>query len=67
MEVMVKQWSYCPKCKGRKGGCLECMSSSGTVFTLIPLSSLPAGIKQEYSGLQRDFIKHQEDENVIGN
>ena len=56
-ELMVKQWSFCEKCKGK--GCSEC--DNGRVVALIPLSSLKtARLREEYSTRQKDFIKQQE-------
>ncbi len=61
-KIMVRQWSFCPKCRG--GGCRECQGK-GTVVALIPLKSLPAGVKSfglrgSYAKAQKDFIKEQE-------
>ncbi len=60
-EIMVRQWSFCPKCRG--GGCRECQGK-GTVVALIPLKSLPAstgsfGLRRLYAEAQKDFIEYQ--------
>lgn len=55
-EIMVKQWSFCPKCKGR--GCKDC-DGKGTVFALIPLDSLSDAMKGIYAKAQADFIREQ--------
>ena len=57
-EIMVRQWSFCTKCKGL--GCPEC-GSSGTTVKLIPLKSLLKGAREEYTKAQADFIKEQEE------
>ena len=59
-EIMVRQWSFCPKCKGQ--GCKEC-DGKGTLVALIPLESMKGswryGVKAEYARVQADFIKEQ--------
>jgi len=60
-EIMVRQWSFCPKCRGQ--GCRECQGK-GTVVALIPLKSLPAGresygLRGLYAKAQKDFIEYQ--------
>ena len=56
-ELMVKQWSFCEKCKGR--GCPECRGK-GTTMKLIPLESLKGyQVRKEYEAMQADFIKKQ--------
>ncbi len=62
-EIMVRQWSFCPKCKGQ--GCKECDGGKGTVVRLVPLESISKGgwgygVKAEYARVQVDFIKEQE-------
>ena len=57
-EIMVKQWSFCEKCKGR--GCPECKGKKAIV-ALIPLSSLPGQVRKEYEAVQKDFIKEQKE------
>ena len=56
---MVRQWSFCSKCRGQ--GCRECQGK-GTVVALIPLKSLPAGagsfgLRGSYAEAQKDFIE----------
>ncbi|MBA7559805.1 hypothetical protein ES708_01420 [subsurface metagenome] len=60
-EIMVRQWSFCPKCKG--GGCRECQGK-GTVVALVPLESLTGGrgsigVRVLYVRAQKDFIEYQ--------
>ena len=61
-ETMVRQWSFCPKCRGQ--GCRECQGK-GTVVALIPLKSLPGGggplggLRGSYVEAQKDFIEEQ--------
>lgn len=60
-KIMVRQWSFCPKCRG--GGCRECQGK-GTVVALIPLESLPRGsgsfgVRASYARAQKDFIEYQ--------
>ncbi len=65
-EIMVRQWSFCPKCKGQAlKSCPEC-KGNGTVVALIPLMSLPAGggsfgfgLRGSYAKAQKDFIEYQ--------
>ena len=63
---MVRQWSFCSRCKGQ--GCKEC-DGKGTVFKLIPLESLKGtqghpGVRGVYTKAQVDFIKGQEERNA---
>ena len=63
MEIMVKQYSFCPKCKGHGRSdvgtkCPEC-KGRGTVYKLIPLDSLPKVSREEYARVQADFIAKQ--------
>jgi len=59
---MVRQWSFCPRCRGE--GCRECRGK-GTVVALIPLKSLPAGgpngrgVRTLYAKAQKDFIEYR--------
>ena len=60
-KIMVRQWSFCSKCRGQ--GCGECQGK-GTVVALIPLESLsagggPFGPRGSYAKAQKDFIEFQ--------
>jgi len=52
-EIMVRQWSFLPYYEGQKP------DSQGRYTTLIPLASLPPGLKEEYSEAQAGFIQEQ--------
>lgn len=54
-EIMVEQWSFCPKCRG--AGCGEC--KKGVTVTLVPLESLQKPVRLEYVKFQRKFISSQ--------
>jgi len=62
VAIMVRQWSFCPGCRGE--GCRECQGK-GTVVALIPLMSLPAGrgpfggLRGWYAEAQKDFIENR--------
>lgn len=64
-EIMIRQYSYCTKCKGRAVGCDEC-SECGVICTLIPLSSLLPHERYEYTKAQADFIREQKKEGADG-
>ena len=61
-NITVRQWSFCESCKGR--GCPQC-KQKGTTSMLIPLESLPKGIRYEYNIVQKDFIKSQREKSII--
>lgn len=55
-DIIVRQWDFCEKCKGR--GCSKC-DGQGKTFKLVPLSSIPILLRSEYTRSQKVFIKEQ--------
>lgn len=57
-DIKVKQWSFCPECKGRGVGCKTC-NGTGKLFELVLLNSFPKLLRKEYETAQADFIQKQ--------
>jgi len=52
-KIMVRQWSFSPYFGGQKP------DSQGRYTALIPLESLPKGVRERYEAAQKDFIEEQ--------
>ena len=60
-KIMVKQWSFCPRCHGGPG-CSYC-NFRKTVMALVPLDSIhPLSLRHDYENSQGNFIEQQRKE-----